>query len=82
MSGRIYASVGIYQPAPDDIRLSITPDAVTLRLHTDVWLSLGDTRPSLFRPADLAEEAAAMRKLAALAVAAATELDRRAEATP
>ena len=65
---------GIYNLAPDDMRLSCDVYGLALSIvHGHVWITVGDARFTK----DYAEEAAAMRRLAELASEAAAELDRR-----
>jgi hypothetical protein len=79
MSADVKPSVSIYHPAPADMRLTPTDGG---GLHLDIangriWYTLGDVRFST----DIAEEAAAMRRLAELATEVAEELERRAAAS-
>ena len=77
MNGRVSASLAIYNPEPDDMRVySNEHGGLVLHVHGDVWFTLADKR--FTEGADgLTTEAKAMRKLAELASAAAEELERR-----
>lgn len=80
MSADLSASIGIYNLAPDDIKLSRDRHhGVTLHIvHGRVWILAGDDRFTT----DPAEEAAALRKLAELATKAAAELEERTYTHP
>lgn len=72
MSGTIAASVAIHGPEPGDMTLHDLGGVLTLAVHPNVYITLGDFT------SDVAAEAVAMRKLEALAGQAATLLEHRA----
>jgi hypothetical protein len=85
--GEVGHHVHLYSPGPSNIKVTDTDDhgGLTLRLHDDIRIVLGDTR-FVGAPADksgyatLEEQAAGMRKLAACATEAAVELEGRVAA--
>jgi hypothetical protein len=77
MSAHIGASVAVYGLSPDDISLR-TEDHPELAGHMYLTIVTGSLWLTLGRPGDdLAEEAAALRKLAGVATEAAAELEQR-----
>ncbi len=77
MSTHLSPTLAIYRPSPDGMRLQRGGNGeLYLWLGAEaVWFALAV--PSTVSPPDIAEEAAAMRRLATLAAEAAAELEAR-----